>query len=84
HYKDGTFAFTTPTADHNWGEHEVLSQKENHMGYRTVLKAAAFPKELVIALSEKETLVAFEEALPTVSEIFIEIVKNGPKPWNHE
>jgi ABC-2 type transport system ATP-binding protein len=84
HYKDGTFAFTTRTQIDNWGGHKVLSQKEDHMGYRTVLKSAAFPKELVIALSEKEALVAFEEVLPTVSDIFIEIVKNGPKPWNHE
>ena len=84
HYKDGTFAFTTRTAVSDWGPHEVLSQKEDHMGYRTVLKSTEFPKELVIALSEKEALVAFEEVLPTVSDIFIEIIKNGPKPWNHE
>ena len=54
------------------------------MGYRTVLKAVAFPKDLVISLSQKEALVAFEEVLPTVNDIFIEIVKNGPKPWNNE
>ncbi len=84
HYKDGTFAFTTRTLIDDWGGHKVLSQKEDHMGYRTVLKSATFPKEMVIALSEKEVLVAFEEVLPTVSDIFIEIVKNGPKPWKHE
>ena len=84
HYKDGTFAFTTRTSIADWGEHEVLSQKEDPMGYRTVLKAAEFPKDLVISLSQKEALVAFEEVLPTVNDIFIEIVKNGPKPWNHE
>ena len=54
------------------------------MGYRTELKSSEFPKELVIALSEKGELVAFEEILPTVNDIFIETVKNGPKPWNHE
>ena len=84
HYKDGTFAFTTRTSNTDWGEHEVLSQKEDPMGYRTILKAVAFPKDLVISLSQKEALVAFEEVLPTVNDIFIEIVKNGPKPWNHE
>ena len=84
HYKDGTFAFTTRTSITDWGEHEVLSQKEHPMGYRTILKAVAFPKDLVISLSQKEALVAFEEVLPTVNDIFIEIVKNGPKPWNHE
>ncbi|MCO4791341.1 MAG: ATP-binding cassette domain-containing protein, partial [Flavobacteriales bacterium] len=84
HYKDGTFAFTTRTSISDWGKHEVLSQKEDPMGYRTVLKAVAFPKDLVISLSQKEALVAFEEVLPTVNDIFIEIVKNGPKPWNHE
>jgi len=84
HYKDGTFAFTTRTSITDWGEHEVLSQKEDPMGYRTILKAVAFPKDLVISLSQKEALVAFEEVLPTVNDIFIEIVKNGPKPWNHE
>ena len=84
HYKDGTFAFTTRTSITDWGEHEVLSQKEGPMGYRTILKAGAFPKDLVISLSQKEALVAFEEVLPTVNDIFIEIVKNGPKPWNHE
>ena len=84
HYKDETFAFTTRTSITDWGEHEVLSQKEDPMGYRTILKAVAFPKDLVISLSQKEALVAFEEVLPTVNDIFIEIVKNGPKPWNHE
>ena len=84
HYKDGTFAFTTRTSITDWGEYEVLSQKEDPMGYRTILKAVAFPKDLVISLSQKEALVAFEEVLPTVNDIFIEIVKNGPKPWNHE
>ena len=47
HYKDGTFAFTTRTSISDWGKHEVLSQKEDPMGYRTVLKAVAFPKDLV-------------------------------------
>jgi len=68
----------------DWGGHEVFLQREDPMGYLTVLKAAEFPKELVISLSQKGELVAFEEVLPTVNDIFIEIVKNGPKPWNHE
>ena len=84
HYKDGTFAFTTRTVIDDWGGHEVFLQREDPMGYLTVLKAAEFPKELVISLSQKGELVAFEEVLPTVNDIFIEIVKNGPKPWNHE
>ena len=84
HYKDGTFAFTTRTVIDDWGGHEVFLQREDPIGYLTVLKAAEFPKELVISLSQKGELVAFEEVLPTVNDIFIEIVKNGPKPWNHE
>ena len=45
----------------------------------TVLKLEDYPAELVVQLAQEKQLLGFEEVLPSVGEIFIDIVENGPK-----
>ena len=77
-YKDGTYSFTT-TVPFEFEQTTFVSQGDIHTGYQTVLKLDVYPKDLVIDLAQKGQLIAFEEVLPKVSDIFIDIVQNGPK-----
>lgn len=75
-FKDGTYSFTTSQPTDFAGQ-EVVSTDELHTGHRTIIKSATYPKELVSKLADEGILVGFEEVLPRVGEIFIDIVKNG-------
>ena len=77
-YKDGTYSFTT-TVPFKFEQNTFVSKGDIHTGYQTVLKLDVYPKDLVIDLAQKGQLIAFEEVLPKVSDIFIDIVQNGPK-----
>lgn len=78
HYKDGTFAFVTKEPWNPEGA-EVVRQEDDHVGYRTLIHTAEYPAAHVTELAQKGQLIGFEEVLPKVSDIFIDIVKNGPK-----
>jgi ABC-type uncharacterized transport system ATPase subunit len=60
----------------------VLERDHVHTGFTATIKADHYPSGLIQELARKNQLLGFEEVLPSVSDIFIDIVNNGPKPWN--
>ena len=81
HYMNGTYAFTTKDEQGFEGK-DVLERDHVHTGYTATIKADQYPSRLIQELASKNQLLGFEEVLPSVSDIFIDIVNNGPKPWN--
>lgn len=81
HYMNGTYAFTTKD-EQGFEGHDVLERDHVHTGYTTTLKADQYPSSIIQELASKNQLLGFQEVLPSVSDIFIDIVKNGPKPMN--
>ena len=81
HYMNGTYAFTTKDEQGFEGK-DVLERDHVHTGYTATIKADQYPSGLIQELASKNQLLGFEEVLPSVSDIFIDIVNNGPKPWN--
>ena len=81
HYMNGTYAFTTKD-EHGFEGKDVLERDHVHTGYTATIKADEYPSGLIQELASKNQLLGFEEVLPSVSDIFIDIVNNGPKPWN--
>ena len=51
-------------------------------GHTATIKSEAYPSALIQKLANENQLLGFEEVLPRVSDIFIDIVNNGPKPLN--
>lgn len=78
HYKSGTYSFITKDA-FELPAGENVSREQLHTGIETVLKLDSYPTELVVQLAQEKQLLGFEEVLPSVGEIFIDIVENGPK-----
>lgn len=78
HYKNGTYSFITKDA-FELPEGHTVSREQLHTGMETVLKLEDYPAELVVQLAQEKQLLGFEEVLPSVGEIFIDIVENGPK-----
>ena len=78
-YQDHTYAFTTSAPVENWHGAKVLKEGKNHLGHTAVVHHEGYPDALVAELATAKKLLAFEEVLPSVSDVFIEIVKNGPK-----
>jgi ABC-2 type transport system ATP-binding protein len=83
-YQNGTYSFITKTKVDDWGEAELVSQTSHHMGQSYLIKSNSYPGQLVSTLAEAANLVSFEEVLPSVQDIFIEIVEHGPKTNRHE
>lgn len=81
HYMNGTYAFTTKD-EHGFEGNDVLERDHVHTGFTATIKADHYPSGLIQELARKNQLLGFEEVLPSVSDIFIDIVNNGPKPWN--
>ena len=81
HYMNGTYAFTTKDEQGFEGK-DVLVRDHVHTGYTATIKTDEYPSGLIQDLASKNQLLGFEEVLPSVSDIFIDIVNNGPKPWN--
>lgn len=77
-YKNGTYSIVTSEPIDYTGE-ALVSSEVLHTGHSYVLKLDEYPTDLVVDLAKKGILVGFEEILPSVSDIFIEIVENGPK-----
>lgn len=78
HYKNGTYSIVTSEPFDYQGDALVYNDV-SHTGFSYVLKLDEYPTQLVVDLAAKGILVGFEEILPTVSDIFIDIVENGPK-----
>ena len=79
HYMNGTYAFTTKTEQTFTGLN-VLSRDHQHTGYTTTIKSDQYPSGIIQELASSNELLGFEEVLPSVSDVFIDIVQNGPKP----
>ncbi|REJ62225.1 MAG: ATP-binding cassette domain-containing protein [Bacteroidetes bacterium] len=79
HYMNGTYAFTTKDEQGFEGK-DVLERDHVHTGYTATIKANEYPSGLIQELASKNQLLGFEEVLPSVSDVFIDIVQNGPKP----
>ncbi len=79
HYMNGTYAFTTKDEQGFEGK-DVLERDHVHTGYTATIKADEYPSGLIQELASKNQLLGFEEVLPSVSDVFIDIVQNGPKP----
>ena len=77
-YKNGTYSIVTSEPIDYTGE-ALVSSEVLHTGHSYVLKLDEYPTDLVVDLAKKGILVGFEEILPSVSDIFIDIVENGPK-----
>lgn len=83
-YQNGTYAFVVKEAVEHWGEGTLLEESKHHTGHSYTVKFERYPGTVVSELAEKGSLVAFEEVLPSVQDIFIEIVENGAKLVPHE
>jgi ABC-2 type transport system ATP-binding protein len=83
-YQNGTYSFVVKEAVEQWGEGTLLQESKHHTGYSYTVKFEHYPGTVVSELAAKGTLVAFEEVLPSVQDIFIEIVENGAKLVPHE
>ena len=81
HYMNGTYAFTTKE-EQTFSGMDVLHRDLQHTGYTATIKSEAYPSALIQKLAKESQLLGFEEVLPRVSDIFIDIVNNGPKPMN--
>jgi len=79
HYMNGTYAFTTKT-EQTFAGSNVLSRDHQHTGYTTTIKSDHYPSGIIQELASRNELLGFEEVLPSVSDVFIDIVQNGPKP----
>ena len=83
-HQNGTYSFVVKEAVEQWGEGTLLQESKHHTGYSYTVKFEHYPGTVVSELAAKGTLVAFEEVLPSVQDIFIEIVENGAKLVPHE
>ena len=83
-YQNGTYSFVVKEAVEHWSEGTLLQESKHHTGHSYMLKFERYPGTVVSELAEKGSLVAFEEVLPSVQDIFIEIVENGAKLVPHE
>jgi len=83
-YQNGTYSFVVKEAVDQWDEGTLLQESKHHTGHRYTVKFERYPGTVVSELAAKGTLVAFEEVLPSVQDIFIEIVENGAKLVPHE
>jgi ABC-2 type transport system ATP-binding protein len=83
-YQNGTYSFVVKEAVEQWGEGTLLQESKHHTGYSYTVKFEHYPGTVVSELAAKGNLVAFEEVLPSVQDIFIEIVENGAKLVPHE
>ena len=81
HYMNGTYAFTTKE-EQTFSGMDVLHRDLQHTGHTATIKSEAYPSALIQKLAKESQLLGFEEVLPRVSDIFIDIVNNGPKPMN--
>lgn len=79
HYMNGTYSFVTKDAQDFVGM-EVLRRDHMHFGHLATIKMDEYPKGILQDLAGAGQLLGFEEVLPSVSDIFIDIVNNGPKP----
>ncbi len=63
---------------------EIIDQKENHNSFEYVLKTTNndLNNSLLVKIMEQSELVAFEEILPTMNDVFIKTVTT--KPLSHE
>ncbi len=77
-FMQGIYAFTTKQ-DREIPGGELLSKGKTHTGFRATVKFDAYPKEALTALAQEGDLVEFEEVLPRVGDIFIDIVKHSSK-----
>ncbi len=82
-YQNGTYAITTKNEVAQWGDAEIISKNSHHMGIAYMVKSESYPGTTVSALAQSGNLVSFEEVLPSVQDIFIEIVEHGPKTNRH-
>jgi len=83
-YQNGTYSFVVKKAIEHWGHGTVMQESKHHTGHSYEVKFKDYPKMMIGELATKGTLVAFEEVLPSVQDIFIEIVENGAKLVPHE
>ena len=81
HYMNGTYAFTTKDQQ-SFAALDVQERDHTHTGHRAIIKAENYPSKVVQDLAASGQLIGFEEVLPSVADIFIDIVENGPKPKN--
>ena len=81
HYMNGTYAFTTKDQQ-PFAALDVQERDHTHTGHQAIIKAENYPSKVVQDLAASGQLIGFEEVLPSVADIFIDIVENGPKPEN--
>jgi len=77
-YKNGTYSVVTKEPV-EFNNEALVSSEVLHTGYSSILKFDEYPSEVIIDLARRGILVGFEEVLPSVGDIFIDIVENGPK-----
>lgn len=81
HYMNGTYAFITKDQQ-AFAALDLQNRDHTHTGHRAIIKAENYPSKVVQDLAASGQLIGFEEVLPSVADIFIDIVENGPKPKN--
>ena len=81
HYMNGTYSFTTKE-EQTFSGMDVLHRNFLHTGHSATINSVTYPSNLIQKLAKENQLLGFEEVLPRVSDIFIDIVHNGPKPMD--
>jgi ABC-2 type transport system ATP-binding protein len=76
-HQNGTYLITTKHPVDRWDKGTLVDQTNHHTGHRYTLKSEHYPADVLNALLIDHNLVAFEEVLPSVQDIFIDVVENG-------
>lgn len=78
-HKSNTYRIITehPIAQEQLSSCEVKEFTEQHMGFEYVLRCSEAPAELVTQLLNSGELKHYEEVLPSVNDIFIQLVQNS-------
>lgn len=83
-FMNGTYAFTTKEPIGEW-DGEVLKRNTLHTGFQHIVKFDSYPTKEIVNLATQNQLIGFEEVLPKVSDIFIDVVQNStPKTHAHD
>ncbi len=79
HYQNGVYLFIVKNPVDQWSDGTILKEHKHHKGYSYTVKFKDYPGAVVGELAKLGELVFFDEVLPSVQDIFIEIVEDSTK-----
>lgn len=84
HHQNGIYSFILKNPVNQWSEGTVLKEHKHHKGHSYTVKFEGYPGAVVGELANLGELVSFDEVLPSVQDIFIEIVEDSTKSNSNE